>query len=367
MSAPSSFESGPELVEALADHAHPVSNLVWADRHGSIGYKTVGRIPMRPGGCPDLPKPGWTAEYEWDGWVPYEELPEVRDPESRIPGHGEQPDRARRTTRTTSRATISTATGPNGSRSCIEARARARPGELRVDADGHAVPSRPRDGAPPRPAAPARPARAFGDRAAALLGRDGCARTRSRRRSTRRSRCGWAARSPARRSRDRDLSERWLDRADNGFIAHVTSPWRWQAHLLALWAEGDEELVGRPWDELALDALRGALDDLESRFGLDPDGMALGQACIRWSSRTRSAQLHRCSLGSSTAGSRWGAARRPSLRSAGTPTTRSPRSGRPAGGWSPTRCARSARAGRRSPGSRARWRARTTTTCRRTG
>src|SRR5262249_31449664 len=27
--------------------------------------------------------------------------------------------------------------------------------------------------------------------------------------------------------RDRDLSERWLDRADNGFVPHVTSPWRW--------------------------------------------------------------------------------------------------------------------------------------------
>ena len=36
------------------------------------------------------------------------------------------------------------------------------------------------------------------------------------------------------------------------------------------WVEGDEELVGRPWEEVALDALRGALDDLESRFGSDP-------------------------------------------------------------------------------------------------
>ena len=29
---------------------------------------------------PDLPKPGWTGEYEWDGYVPYEELPEIVDP-----------------------------------------------------------------------------------------------------------------------------------------------------------------------------------------------------------------------------------------------------------------------------------------------
>ncbi len=76
---------------------------------------------------------------------------------------------------------------------------------------------------------------------------------------------------------DHDLAERWLDRADNGFIAHVTSPWRWQSHLLALWEEGDEELVGRPWDELALDALRGALDDLEGRLGSDQEAWRWGR------------------------------------------------------------------------------------------
>jgi len=77
--------------------------------------------------------------------------------------------------------------------------------------------------------------------------------------------------------KDRDLSERWLDRADNGFIAHVTSPWRWQSHLLALWDEADQELVGRSWEELALDALRGALNELESRLGPDPGGWRWGK------------------------------------------------------------------------------------------
>ena len=73
--------SGPELVEMLGAVTTPVSNLVWADRHGSIGYKMVGRIPIRKGACPDLPKPGWTGEFEWDGWVPYEEMPELVDPD----------------------------------------------------------------------------------------------------------------------------------------------------------------------------------------------------------------------------------------------------------------------------------------------
>ena len=76
---------------------------------------------------------------------------------------------------------------------------------------------------------------------------------------------------------DRDLADRYLDRADNGFIAHVTSPWRWHSHLLALWEEGDEELIGGSWDELVLDALRGALDDLEERFGPDPEQWQWGR------------------------------------------------------------------------------------------
>ena len=56
--------------------------MIWADRHGSIGYKLIGRLPLRRGGCPDLPKPGWTGEFEWEGTIPYEDLPEVVDPQS---------------------------------------------------------------------------------------------------------------------------------------------------------------------------------------------------------------------------------------------------------------------------------------------
>ncbi len=73
--------SGPELVAKLEGHTSPASNMVWADASGSIGYKLIGRLPIRRGGCPDLPKPGWSGEFEWEGTVPYDELPEVVDPE----------------------------------------------------------------------------------------------------------------------------------------------------------------------------------------------------------------------------------------------------------------------------------------------
>ena len=74
--------TGAELVDLLGDLTMPVSNLIWADRAGAIGYKAVGRIPSRPGGCPDLPKPGWVSQYEWGDAVPYEEMPEATDPEA---------------------------------------------------------------------------------------------------------------------------------------------------------------------------------------------------------------------------------------------------------------------------------------------
>ena len=55
-SASSTYERA-RAGRALAELAMPVSSLVWADRHGSIGYKTIGRLPMRRGDCPDLPSP----------------------------------------------------------------------------------------------------------------------------------------------------------------------------------------------------------------------------------------------------------------------------------------------------------------------
>ena len=46
---------------------------------------------------------------------------------------------------------------------------------------------------------------------------------------------------------------------------------------MGLWEEADEELIGRPWEGLVLEALAGALDDLEERFGPDPEGWRWGR------------------------------------------------------------------------------------------
>ncbi|HEY1596554.1 MAG TPA: penicillin acylase family protein, partial [Thermoleophilaceae bacterium] len=74
------FRTGQDIVDAFSTYTTPCMNMVWADDSGNIGYKLVGKIPIRRGGCPDLPKPGWTGEYEWEGYVPYDELPEIVNP-----------------------------------------------------------------------------------------------------------------------------------------------------------------------------------------------------------------------------------------------------------------------------------------------
>ena len=117
-----------------------------------------------------------------------------------------------------------------------------------------------------------------GDRAAALLGRADEPRTRSRRRSTRRSRCGLAREVARAAIGDRDLAERWLDRADNGFIAHVTSPWRWQSHLLgAVGGGATRSWSGGPGTSSRSTRCGGRWTTSTTGFGPDPEAWRWGR------------------------------------------------------------------------------------------
>jgi penicillin amidase len=58
----------------------PSQNLVYADVDGNIGYHTPGNIPIRAQGDGRLPVPGWTDEYEWQGYIPFDELPYTYNP-----------------------------------------------------------------------------------------------------------------------------------------------------------------------------------------------------------------------------------------------------------------------------------------------
>jgi penicillin amidase len=47
---------------------------------GNIGYQLAGLVPIRAKGYGVLPAPGWTDEYEWTGFIPFEEMPSAFNP-----------------------------------------------------------------------------------------------------------------------------------------------------------------------------------------------------------------------------------------------------------------------------------------------
>jgi penicillin amidase len=70
-----------EFRQALRYWDAPSQNFVYADTAGNIGYQSPGKIPIRvPGHDGSVPVPGWTGEYEWRGYIPFDELPSVLNP-----------------------------------------------------------------------------------------------------------------------------------------------------------------------------------------------------------------------------------------------------------------------------------------------
>ncbi len=68
--------------DALKNLAGPPQNAVYADAGGTIGFITAGRIPIRRKGDGWLPYPGWTGEYDWEGYIPFDQLPQATNPPS---------------------------------------------------------------------------------------------------------------------------------------------------------------------------------------------------------------------------------------------------------------------------------------------
>lgn len=76
-----------EVQAAAALFEVPAQNIVFATVDGDIGYQAPGRIPIRAaadGPIPSdgtWPRPGWDSAYNWQGFIPSEELPRVLNPE----------------------------------------------------------------------------------------------------------------------------------------------------------------------------------------------------------------------------------------------------------------------------------------------
>ena len=76
-----SARSSKELADSQKGWVDPCNNFVFADVDGNFGYLCRGRIPIRSRVNGWLPVPGWTGDHEWQGDIPFEELPRSINPE----------------------------------------------------------------------------------------------------------------------------------------------------------------------------------------------------------------------------------------------------------------------------------------------
>jgi penicillin G amidase len=73
-----------EFTRAISRLPGPGSNFVYADVDGNIGYHAAGALPRRHGYRGDVPVDGASGNYEWEGFIPFGELPSVYNPPSGI-------------------------------------------------------------------------------------------------------------------------------------------------------------------------------------------------------------------------------------------------------------------------------------------
>lgn len=70
--------------QVLRRYSGPAQNFVYADVGGNIGYHAAGMLPNRQGCRGDVPADGSTDSCQWAGVIPYDDLPQVYNPESGI-------------------------------------------------------------------------------------------------------------------------------------------------------------------------------------------------------------------------------------------------------------------------------------------
>jgi penicillin amidase len=68
------------FVAATEDVVAPMQNIVYADATGHVGLIAPARVPVRRQGDGRWPVPGWSGAYDWQGVIPFADLPRTLDP-----------------------------------------------------------------------------------------------------------------------------------------------------------------------------------------------------------------------------------------------------------------------------------------------
>lgn len=74
-----------DFVENMSDWNGPEQNMIFANTDGDIGYFAPGYVPIRAEENVSfglVPARGWDADFDWQGYIPVDELPRVKNPES---------------------------------------------------------------------------------------------------------------------------------------------------------------------------------------------------------------------------------------------------------------------------------------------
>jgi len=69
-----------QFTAALARYPGPAQNFVYADVDGNIGYHAAGQLPVRRGFSGDVPVDGASGDFEWQGVIPFDQLPSAFNP-----------------------------------------------------------------------------------------------------------------------------------------------------------------------------------------------------------------------------------------------------------------------------------------------
>lgn len=69
-----------EFKNAIARFGGPGQNFLYADVDGNIGYHASGKLPIRRDYSGDTPVDGSSGKYEWDGFIPFDQLPQSWNP-----------------------------------------------------------------------------------------------------------------------------------------------------------------------------------------------------------------------------------------------------------------------------------------------
>jgi penicillin G amidase len=72
----------PSFRAAWRNFVGPMTNIVYADDSGMTGFIAPGLAPIRGKGQGWMPAPGWTGEYDWQGFIPFDKLPSAVNPPS---------------------------------------------------------------------------------------------------------------------------------------------------------------------------------------------------------------------------------------------------------------------------------------------